>query len=87
MQNQIIHLSVFAATDKLGNVIYNRKILNKIHALTGNNFLTSDKSKFYEYANYVNVMKGYAAFYKVMSNMQQQKAKELIKLIEENMEH
>jgi hypothetical protein len=87
MQNQIIHLSVFAATDKLGNVIYNREILNKIHAQTGNNFLTSDKNKFYEYANYVNVMKGYAAFYKVMSSMQQQKARELIKLIEEDMGH
>jgi hypothetical protein len=61
--------------------------LNKIHAQTGNNFLTSDKNKFYEYANCVNVMKGYAAFYKVMSSMQQQKARELIKLIEEDMGH
>ncbi len=54
---------------------------------TGSAFLTTEKTTLYEYANYVGMMKSYIAYYEVLSKMQQQKAKELIKLLEEELEH
>ncbi|MHA8049689.1 hypothetical protein V7S79_01075 [Aquirufa sp. ROCK-SH2] len=85
MQNKILHLNVFEAADKMGKVNYNRETLEQIISRTGKAFLTTDKNTFYEYSNYVNVCKGYVAFYEIMSKMQQQKAKELIQLIEKDL--
>ncbi|MFM6915230.1 MAG: hypothetical protein ACKOUQ_10145 [Aquirufa sp.] len=87
MQNKILYLKVFPDLDQKGSVIYDRALLSEIISSTGSGFLTTDKNTFFEYANYVNVMKGYVAYYEVMSKAQQQKAKELIKLIEEELEH
>lgn len=82
MQNKIFHLNVFGQPDRTGKITLNREELNKIVSQTGKAFLTSDKNTFYEYSNYVNVCKGYVAFYEIMSKMQQLKATELIQLIE-----
>lgn len=87
MQNQILHLNVFAALDKLGKVQYQKEQLEKIISQTGSPFLTSDKNRFYEYSNYVNVSKGYIAFYEILSKIQRQKGEELIKLIENEINH
>jgi hypothetical protein len=82
MQDKILHLNVFPGLDKKGDVIYDRKFLTQIESQTGNAFLSKDKNTFYEYSNYVNVVFGYVSFYKLMSERQQVKAVELIKLIE-----
>lgn len=87
IQNKILHLNVFEALDELGRVNYHREALDKIIAQTGNAFLTKDKNTFYEYSNYVNVNKGYVAFYEVMSKMQQERAKALIKQINMELGH
>ena len=87
MQDKILHLNVFPGLNKQGKVIYDRKFLNKIQSQTGSAFLTADKNLFYEYANHVNVVFGYVAFYKLMSERQQVKANELIKLLEKELEH
>jgi len=87
MQNKLLHLNVFGQPDRTGKITLNRDELNKIISQTGKAFLTSDKNTFYEYSNYVNVSKGYVAFYQIMCKMQQQKAQELIKLIEQELGH
>ncbi len=83
IQNKILHLNTFSATGKFGEVIYDKKILNQIAAQTGNKFLTNDKNVFFEYANYVNVAKGYVAFYQIMAKIQNEKAIKLIQAIQE----
>jgi|GEM_PF-3188784 len=40
---------------------------------------------FYEYSNYINVMKGYVAFYQNIPNIQKQKATELIQILEKEL--
>jgi hypothetical protein len=55
--------------------------------LTGSEFLTTDKKEFYQYANDIWVQRGYASYYQIMIKIEQEKAKELIKLIEEELEH
>lgn len=84
IQNRILH--IFVLTNEF-NSAFDRARLDKIKKQTGNVFLTSDKNLFFEYANYANIMIGYMANYERMSKMQQQKAKELIKLLEEELEH
>jgi hypothetical protein len=87
IQNGLLHLNVFVVSDKFGNVNFNRQMLDDIATTTGNKFLKKDRMSFYEYANYINVMKGYAAFYQVMSLMEKQKAAELITIIEKELNH
>jgi hypothetical protein len=87
IQNKILHGTVFSTKEKIGKFGFDREVLNQIKKQTGDAFLTSNKTTFFEYANYVNVMKGYISYYEVLSNMQQQKAKDLIKLIEAEMAH
>lgn len=87
IQNGLLHLNVFVVSDKFGNVDFNRSMLNDIATTTGSKFLKKDRTNFYEYANYINVMKGYVAFYQVMSLMEKQKASELIAIIEKELNH
>ena len=87
IQNGLLHLNVFVVSDKFGNVNFNRQMLDDIATTTGSKFLKKDRMSFYEYANYINVMKGYAAFYQVMSLMEKQKATELIAIIEKELSH
>ena len=62
-------------------------MLNNIEALTGSKFLKKDRMAIYEYSNYINVMKGYVAFYQIMALMEKQKAIELIGIIEKELSH
>lgn len=87
IQNGLLHLNVFVVSDKFGNVNFNRQKLDDIATTTGSKFLKKDRMSFYEYANYINVMKGYVAFYQVMSLMEKQKATELIAIIEKELTH
>ena len=87
IQNSLLHLNVFTATGKLGQVEYNKSMLNNIEALTGSKFLKKDRMAIYEYSNYINVMKGYVAFYQIMALMEKQKATELIEIIEKELSH
>jgi hypothetical protein len=87
IQNALLHTTVFSTKETIGQFGYDRIGLEKIKKQTGNAFLTSNKNAFYEYANTTGTMKGYISYYVVMSKMQQQKAKELIKLLEEELEH
>jgi hypothetical protein len=54
-------------------------------ALTGSEFLTTDKKEFYQYANDIWVQRGYASYYQIMIKIEQEKAKELIQLLEEEL--
>ena len=85
LQNKLLHLNVFSATGKLGQVIYDKSILDQIAAQTGSKFITNDKKVFYEYANCINVSSGYVAFYQNMSRLQNIKALTLIKVLEEDL--
>ncbi len=87
IQNGLIHFNVFIPTKKLGQIEYNKTMLNEIASLTGSKFLKKDRMSFYEYANYINVMKGYVGFYQIMSLMEKQKAAELISIIEKELNH
>ncbi len=87
IQNGLLHLNVFVVSDKFGNVNFNRQMLDDIATTTGSKFLKKDRMSFYEYANYINVMKGYVDFYQVMSLMEKQKATELIAIIEKELTH
>ncbi len=79
-------LHLFVLSNKFKSELDSAR-LDKIKKQTGNEFLTSDKNLFFEYANYANIMIGNMANYERMSKTQQQKAKELIKLLEEELEH
>lgn len=82
IQNGLLHLNVFAATGKLGQVEYNKGMLDEIARITGSKFLKKDRMSFYEYSNYINVMKGYVTFYHNMAMIQKQKAADLIQILE-----
>lgn len=87
IQNRILHAIALGVPKDIDDVQHNKEVLNRIKVMTGSKFLTKDKNLFYEYANYVWVQSGYIAYYEIMVKMQQQKAKELIKLIEDELEH
>ena len=87
IQNKLLHSTVFSTKDKIGKFGFDVDRLQEIKKQTGSAFLTSEKTTLYEYANYAGVMKGYISYYELLSKMQQQKARELIKLLEEELEH
>ena len=72
--------------EKLGQVEYNKSMLEEIARVTGSKFLKKDRMSFYEYSNYINVMKGYVAFYQNMANIEKQKATELIQILEKELQ-
>ncbi len=84
IQNRLLHISVFTKDLKSS---FDKRKLATIKNQTGSVFLTSDKNVFFEYANYVNIMTGYIAHYERMAKAQQQKAQELIALIQEELAH
>lgn len=84
IQNKLLHISVFAKDLKSN---FDKARLAAIKQHTGSVFLNSDKNAFFEYANYVNIMTGYIAHYERMAKAQQRQAKELIKLIEQELAH
>jgi hypothetical protein len=84
IQNRLLHISVFTKDLKSS---FDKRKLATIKNQTGSVFLTSDKNVFFEYANYVNIMTGYIAQYERMAKAQQQKAQELIALIQEELAH
>ena len=86
IQNSLLHLNVFTATGKLGQVEYNKSMLEDIARVSGSKFLKKDRMSFYEYSNYINVMKGYVAFYQNMANIEKQKATELIQILEKELQ-
>ena len=85
IQNSLMHFKVYSLLNKPGEAIYDNSILNKIASLSGSKFLRTDKVLFYEYANYIGVMRGYTAYYQLMCNIEKQKAKELINIIEKEL--
>jgi hypothetical protein len=87
VQNSLLHLNVFKPNGQLGGIDYDREMLNQIKALTGSDFLISNRNSFYEYSNYINVSKGYVTFYKMMALTEKQKATELITIIEKELNH
>lgn len=87
IQNKLLHSTVFSTKDKIGKFGFDVDRLQEIKKQTGSAFLTSEKTTLYEYANYAGVMKGYISYYELLSKIQQQKARELIKLLEEELEH
>ena len=84
IQNSILHITVFSKDLKS---VLDKAKLEAIKQQTGSVFLTSNKNAFFEYANFANIMTGYIAHYERMSKAQQQKAKELIALIQEELAH
>jgi hypothetical protein len=86
IQNALLHLNVFTATGKLGQVEYNKLMLDEIFKVTGSKFLKKDRMTFYEYSNYINVMKGYVAFYQNMAMIEKQNGIELIKILEKEID-
>lgn len=87
IQNSLLQTTVFSTKETIGKVGYDKVGLDKIKKQTGSAFLSTDKNAFHEYANITGTMKGYISYYVLMSKTQQQKAKELIKLLEEELEH
>lgn len=87
MQNKLLHITTLGLPEKLHDTRIDKAELERIKESTGSKFLTSDKKTFYEYANYIWVQRGYVAYFEIMVKMEQQQAKELIKLIEEELEH
>ena len=87
IQNSLIHFKVFGLDDTNAVPLYNKTLLNEIATTTGGKFLRKDKVLFYEYANYIGVMRGYTTFYQIMSNIEKQKAIELIDIIEKELSH
>ena len=87
IQNALLQTTVFSTKETIGKVGYDKVGLDKIKKQTGSAFLSTDKNAFHEYANITGTMKGYISYYVLMSKTQQQKAKELIKLLEEELEH
>jgi hypothetical protein len=87
IQNSLIHFKVFGLDDTNAVPLYNRALLSEIATSTGSKFLRKDKVLFYEYANYIGVMRGYNTYYQLMSNIEKQKAIELIGIIEKELSH
>jgi hypothetical protein len=87
IQNKLLHSTVFSTNDKIGDFGFDVARLKEIKKQTGSAFLTTDKTTLYEYANYAGVMKGYMSYYEVLSKIQQEKAKLLIQLLEEELAH
>ena len=87
LQNKLLHVTTLGLPEKLNDIRLDKAELERIQKSTGSKFLTSDKKTLYEYANYIWVQRGYVAYYEIMVKMEQQQAKELIKLIEEELEH
>jgi hypothetical protein len=86
-QNRILHVTTLGTPKAINDIQLDRTELNRLKALTGSEFLTTDKKVFYQYANDIWVQRGYASYYQIMIKIEQEKAKELIKLIEEELEH
>lgn len=86
-QNQILHVTTIKEPDKLNDITLKKGELDKIIRLTGSPFLSTDKKLFYEYANEIWVLKGYVSYYEIMTKMQVQKGQELVKLLEEELNH
>ena len=87
IQNSLIHFKVFGLDDTNSVPLYNKALLSEIATSTGSKFLRKDKVLFYEYANYIGVMRGYNTYYQLMSNIEKQKAIELIGIIEKELSH
>ena len=87
IQNSLIHFKVFGLDDTNAVPLYNKELLADIAKSTGGKFLRKDKVLFYEYANYIGVMRGYNTYYQLMSNIEKQKAIELIGIIEKELSH
>ncbi len=87
IQNSLLETTVFSTKETIGKVVYDKVKLAQIKKQTGSAFLTSNKFVFHEYANITGTMSGYISYYMIMSKMQQQQAKDLIKLLEQELEH
>lgn len=87
IQNKLLHSTVFSTKNKIGKFGFNPEKLKEIKRQTGSSFLTTEKTTLFEYANYAGNFKGYISYYEVLSKMQQQRAKELIQLIEAELAH
>jgi hypothetical protein len=87
IQNKLLHSTVFSTNDKIGDFGFDVARLKEIKKQTGSAFLTTEKTTLYEYANYAGVMKGYMSYYEVLSKIQQEKAKVLIQLLDEELAH
>ncbi len=87
LQNKLLHVTTLGLPEKLNDIRLDKAELDRIEESTGSKFLTSDKKTFYEYANYIWVQRGYVAYYEIMVKMEQQQAKDLIKLLEEELAH
>ena len=87
IQNKLLHSTVFSTNKKIGEFGFDVARLKELKKQTGSAFITAEKTTLYEYANYASVMKGYMAYYEVLSKIQQEKAKALIKLIEAEIAH
>jgi len=87
IQNKLLHSTVFSTNNKIGDFGFDVARLKEIKKQTGSAFLSNEKTTLYEYANYAGVMKGYVAYYEVLSKIQQAKAKELIQQLEEELAH
>ena len=61
--------------------------INPSQILLRNTPITTDKKEFYQYANDIWVQRGYASYYQIMIKIEQEKAKELIHLLEEELAH
>jgi hypothetical protein len=86
-QNRILHVTTLGTPKAINDIQIDRTELNRLKALTGSEFLTTDKKEFYQYANDIWVQRGYASYYQIMIKIEQEKAKELIHLLEEELTH
>jgi hypothetical protein len=84
-QNRILHITTLGTPKTINDIQLNKTELNRLKTLTGSEFLTTDKKEFYHYANDIWVQRGYASYYQIMIKIEQEKAKELIKLLEEEL--
>lgn len=82
LQNGVLHMTAIEIPEKINQIVLNKDELNRIAKLTGSKFLKYDHKAFQEYANYIWVLKGYVSYFEIMIKMQQQNAKDLLKLIE-----
>ena len=84
-QNRILHVTTLGTPKAINDIQLDRTELNRLKALTGSEFLKTDINEFYQYANAIWVQRGYASYYQIMINIAQEKAKEIIKLLEEEL--